>query len=246
MNHLAHYINIRKGPSIIQATDDNILSIVRSEIKKLGKNANLNHIDVSKCTMFVDLFKDTDFKGDVSKWNMSNILVTRNMFKSCKDFNCDLSEWSLDSIKDAYCMFAFCYSLTTAPELPVTDMKEYCYSSMFYRCSSLKEAPELPATTLTESCYSNMFWGCKLLIEAPELPATTLTESCYSNMFRECRSLTQAPELPATTLAIDCYRGMFEECTSLKEMPKIAAKNWNDVKYSKEMFLYTKIHELTK
>ena len=38
--------------------------------------------------------------------------------------------------------------LTTAPELPATDLKDGCYDSMFYGCTSLTEAPELPATNL--------------------------------------------------------------------------------------------------
>ena len=31
--------------------------------------------------------------------------------------------------------------LTTAPELPATDLKDGCYDSMFYGCTSLTEAP---------------------------------------------------------------------------------------------------------
>lgn len=53
--------------------------------------------------------------------------------------------------------------LTTAPELPATDLKDGCYGSMFYGCTSLTEAPELPATNLTEGCYSFMFFSCSKL-----------------------------------------------------------------------------------
>ena len=50
---------------------------------------------------------------------------------------------------------------------------------MFTGCSSLTKAPELPATELKEGCYLNMFNECTSLIQAPELPATVLDNSCY-------------------------------------------------------------------
>lgn len=36
-----------------------------------------------------------------------------------------------------------------------------CYYAMFYGCTSLTTAPELPATELTDSCYSYMFGQCE-------------------------------------------------------------------------------------
>ena len=106
-------------------------------------------------------------------------------------------------------MFSGCTGLTTAPELPETDLKAGCYSYMFNGCTSLTTAPELPATMLAGTCYSYMFSGCTSLTTAPELPATTLAESCYSYMFNGCESLTTAPELWATSLAMYCYSDMF-------------------------------------
>ena len=112
-------------------------------------------------------------------------------------------------------MFYGCTKLTTAPVLPAKELAEHCYSSMFRGCTSLNEAPELPATVLAERCYSIMFQGCTSLNEAPELPATVLAEYCYYDMFQNCTSLTEAPDLPATKLAERCYFGMFKGCTNL-------------------------------
>lgn len=117
-----------------------------------------------------------------------------------------------------YCyfgMFAYCSSLTTAPELPATNLTERCYQNMFAGCTSLTTAPQLPATTLVEGCYQSMFDGCTSLTTAPELPATTLAYQCYLYMFAYCTSLTTAPELPATTLVDYTYDYMFYNCTSL-------------------------------
>ena len=113
--------------------------------------------------------------------------------------------------------------LTTAPALPATTLAESCYEEMFSSCYSLTVAPELPATTLADRCYYAMFYACKSLTTAPKLPATTLAKSCYEGMFYSCFSLTTAPELPATTLAEDCYWSMFYDCTSLTTAPKLPA-----------------------
>ena len=60
-------------------------------------------------------------------------------------------------------MFMSCTSLVTAPELPATTLKDYCYYAMFHSCTSLVTAPALPATTLASECYSYMFNGCTSL-----------------------------------------------------------------------------------
>jgi len=123
-----------------------------------------------------------------------------------------------------YKMFSGCTGLSTAPNLPATWLDKECYNSMFLGCKSLVIAPELPATNLDEGCYSKMFNGCSSLSNAPELPATTLATSCYSYMFRDCSGLTTAPELPATTLANSCYYNMFRNCISLTIAPELPAK----------------------
>ena len=60
-------------------------------------------------------------------------------------------------------MFKDCKSLTSAPELPATELADDCYFGMFSGCTSLTKAPELPATDLPSRCYSNMFTGCSNL-----------------------------------------------------------------------------------
>ena len=128
-------------------------------------------------------------------------------------------------VKSCYAdMFRCCYSLTKAPELPATTLADDCYRWMFYGCKSLKHAPALPATTLAPYCYNEMFYGCKSLKHAPALPATTLQNSCYEDMFYGCANLTQVPKLLlATTLADSCCKGMFQGCTSLTHAPALPA-----------------------
>lgn len=80
-------------------------------------------------------------------------------------------------------LFYDCTSLTTPPELPMTELVNFCYYQMFNGCTSLTTVPSLPATTLTNYCYSEMFKGCTSLITVPALPANTLCDHCYANMF---------------------------------------------------------------
>ena len=125
-----------------------------------------------------------------------------------------------------FCMlFMDCTVLTSAPDLPATQLANKCYYYMFCFCISLTKAPELPAETLADYCYKGMFDGCAKLQEAPELSATKLAKGCYSEMFYNCTNLTSAPELPATTLANSCYSYMFEQCTNLSSVKMLASKD---------------------
>ena len=120
-------------------------------------------------------------------------------------------------------LFNHCWVLTSAPDLPATELAFSCYAYMFYWCPYLQNAPELPATNLSYQCYQYMFWGCTRLTKAPKLPATKLAHGCYYGMFSYCYSLQEAPELPATTLAEQCYMDMFTNC-SFNKAPKLPAE----------------------
>ena len=119
-------------------------------------------------------------------------------------------------------LFYHCWVLTSAPDLPATELAFNCYNGMFYWCPYLQNAPELPATKLNTQCYQNMFWGCTRLTKAPKLPATELKPRCYTTMFSNCEKLKEVPELPATKLAEFCYTSMFAGCTALTKAPKLA------------------------
>ena len=64
-----------------------------------------------------------------------------------------------------YGLFKGCEGLVSAEnlKLPATTLRPYCYDEMFAFCPSLTTAPELPATTLANSCYQSMFYDCTSL-----------------------------------------------------------------------------------
>ena len=154
------------------------------------------------------------------------------------------------TIPNDYCfayLFEWSESLTKAPELPATKLRNNCYEGMFWQCARLKQAPELPATTLASKCYSSMFAECTSLEEAPELPATTLAPYCYEYMFLDCEQLTKAPELPAEIMEEGCYNSMFHKCASLVDLPELKSTHLADGCYERmfsECLLAEKAPEL--
>ena len=136
----------------------------------------------------------------------------------------DWKNYNIVETKNArFCyLFLNCSVLTSAPELPATELEDRCYYGMFGGCTSLTAAPELPATELEDRCYSTMFEKCTSLKSAPELPATKLASFCYYEMFYGCTSLTSAPKLSAIELAEACYCKIFYGCKNLSSVTMLA------------------------
>lgn len=182
----------------------------------------------------LDAYVNFVLKGDsiVASGNVMSLLdATRtrtdvpayafiNLFKSCRAL-ITAPEVPATQLSDFcyFAMFSDCGKLVEAPVLPALEMKNACYCSMFMSCVSLQVAPELPATVLADNCYNSMFFSCAKLTIAPELPAMELAEACYSTMFADCPKLTVSPDLNATKIANECYRMMFNGCANLRDIP---------------------------
>ena len=124
MRPINRYLSNKIKASDIVADDKNIKNIVRSEIARLGVEADLNHIDVSGVTNFDYLFDayghfgfDEDdnnnlmhFNGDISKWITRNVKSMNATFRYCKKFNCDISEWMVDNVSSMDRTFCGCES----------------------------------------------------------------------------------------------------------------------------------------
>ena len=95
--------------------------------------------------------------------------------------------------------------------LPYKETSSYAYAYMFAYCQSLTQAPELPATSLRAQCYDHMFLNCTSLTTAPELPATTLATGCYYYMFNGCtkidRILWKSKTIPSSTYCTNWLNG---------------------------------------
>lgn len=193
MKSLKSYINIKKKPSTITATNANLPKIVTSQIESFGRDADMNYIDTSEVTDMSDLFSKTNFCGDVSKWNVSNVINFHSTFSFCKDFDCDLSEWDVASAKSMIGMFWGCTNFTAQglEEWNMSNVKEL--NGMFYKCISLT------GETLVD-------WTFK------SLENTRL-------MFNECTRFNQDLSKWNVEKLFDTYE-MFEECVNLEYVPK--------------------------
>jgi surface protein len=85
-------------------SSDNIKEIVDQEIRRLGNNANLNHLNVSAVTEMNDLFGASNFNGDISQWDVSSVESMSGMFYGSK-FNGGISDWRTENVKDMTGMF---------------------------------------------------------------------------------------------------------------------------------------------
>ena len=52
-----------------------------------------------------ELFTQTNFNGDISNWDVSNVTNMRFMFYECKSFNKDISNWDASNVIDMSGMF---------------------------------------------------------------------------------------------------------------------------------------------
>ena len=97
-NILISYTAIYKVYNKIELKD-----LIKYVIKEFGIDCNLNWIDVSNITDMAFLFK-IDFNGDISKWDVSNVINMDEMF-SCSYFNTDISKWDVSNVTSMKGMF---------------------------------------------------------------------------------------------------------------------------------------------
>ena len=51
------------------------------------------------------MFADSGFSGDISKWNVSNVINMANMFRFNNNFTGDISRWNVSRMCDTSRMF---------------------------------------------------------------------------------------------------------------------------------------------
>ena len=94
-------------------TKEELAEIIKVEVDRKGWNCNLNHIDVSQITDMSYLFGYSDdniydlyqFNGDISKWNVSNVINMQCMFFGNPDFNGNISNWDVSRVKNMSWLF---------------------------------------------------------------------------------------------------------------------------------------------
>lgn len=88
-----------------KADNANLKKVIERYIEFAGTECNLNWIDTSEITDMSELFANSTFNGDISKWNVSNAKYMSWMFANSQ-FNGDISGWDVSNVEYMSWMFA--------------------------------------------------------------------------------------------------------------------------------------------
>ena len=98
--HTVEFADSAGVPDLSQATSiERVFEYVESII------GDLNKWDVSHIENFSSVFHDSQFNGDISKWDTRNATTMRDMFMSAFYFNGDISRWNISRVTDMRSMF---------------------------------------------------------------------------------------------------------------------------------------------
>ncbi len=105
---LNKFINeeIGEGDKVVAEDREHLEQLL--EESKEGE-IKLDEIDVSNVEDMYELFlnwKQEDFNGSVSNWNVSNVEDMESMFKN-SEFNQDISNWNVSNVENMESMFAY-------------------------------------------------------------------------------------------------------------------------------------------
>ena len=103
---------------VVAQNRDHLEMLIQDTMKKQGPNCDLNFIDVSNITEMSDLFTDlpslseyapieinrSDFNGDISRWDVSNVKNMQGMFNGSQ-FDGDISKWDVSKVRCMRWMF---------------------------------------------------------------------------------------------------------------------------------------------
>ena len=141
-------------------TKKELKDIILQRIKEEGKEVDLNDIDVSKITDMTSLFEGTDFNGNISEWNVSNVKNMSGMFWACKSFNKDISNLDVSNVTDMSYMFAWCEAFNKdISSWDVSGVNNMGY--MFYRCKIFNQDISVWDVSNVKK-MNNIFIGCKI------------------------------------------------------------------------------------
>ena len=114
--------------------------LVNKLIKERGNDANLNDIDVSKLKGMPHLFEYSDFNGDISEWDVSNIENMHCMFNNSKytGENGDISKWNTNKVKYMDYMF---YNSKFKEDISKWDVSNVEDMTEMFKYSPLENKP---------------------------------------------------------------------------------------------------------
>ena len=74
-------------------------------LQAISKSKDMSLYITTKVTNMNNMFISSDFNGDISKWDVSNVTQMSNMFKGTTKFNGDIRSWDVSKVTDMNSMF---------------------------------------------------------------------------------------------------------------------------------------------
>ena len=145
-------------------------SIIETELKRQGPDADLNHIDTSEIEDMSYLFIDLYIKNiKIDQWDVSNVTNMVGMFINCNCFiGTDIGNWDVSNVTNMAHMFDTCSKFTgqsgssTLTNWNVSNVTNMEY--MFYTCSNFNsDLSKWDISNVSDKLY--IFVGCPVLIE---------------------------------------------------------------------------------
>ena len=141
-------------------TKEELREIIDKRIKQEGNEVDLNDIDVSQITDISYLFEYTNFNGNISTWDVSNVTDMKWVFFGCTKFNQDISAWDVSNVINMKGMFLGCETfnqdISSWEVSNVTNMEQ-----MFYRCKAFNQnISGWEVSNVTD--MKDMFYNCPI------------------------------------------------------------------------------------
>ena len=108
--YISEKLKIKKSSyKYFPKTKEELKELLKQLVEERGNEGDFNDIDTSEITDMSELFLPK-FNGDISKWNVSNVMDMTCMFYGCELFNQPLNDWDVSSVIIMDRMFCGCKS----------------------------------------------------------------------------------------------------------------------------------------
>ena len=121
----------------------NVENIKSAFLDNRNFNADLSKWNISRVKSTLNLFMGCkNFSGEwIYKWDVSNIKEMDYMFKGCENFDCDLFNWDVSNVETMAEMFYYCKKFTGKGLENWNVSKVKNTNDMFWYCHNLKNKP---------------------------------------------------------------------------------------------------------
>ena len=126
---------------------------------KKNPTGSLNWIDTSQITDMSNLIRDTDYGGDISKWDVSNVTDMSFMFSCAYGFNQPIGDWDVRKVNNMQQMFNG--ARTFNQPIGDWDVSNVTNMAAMFCCTCNFNQPIGDWDVRKVNNMANMFWGAE-------------------------------------------------------------------------------------